>query len=114
MTLFTFFSFGNFNFYNKLIITLVDFELFPPPPGAPLTYFNDRGRGGGCLKEFFGSEILAKRDLFGSMKDTGFFLCHEKKEGFFWILYFLSVQINSIVTYCKHNLLLVWYYGIYF
>ena len=51
-------------------------------PGAPLTYFNDRGRGG--PSDFFGSEILAKSDFFGSMKDARIFLGREKNpEGFF-------------------------------
>ena len=35
---------------------------------APLTYFNDGGGGGGGSKDFFGSDILAKRDFFGSRK----------------------------------------------
>ena len=41
-------------------------------PGAPPTYFNDRtgGGGGGGPSDFFGSEILAKSDFFGSMKDA--------------------------------------------
>lgn len=35
-------------------------------PGAPLTYFNSWGKGGGGnLKDFFGSEISAKRDFLG-------------------------------------------------
>ena len=41
-------------------------------PGAPLTYFNDEGGGGG-LSDFFWSEILAKGDFFGSMKNAGIF-----------------------------------------
>ena len=36
-------------------------------PGAPLTYFNDGGGGGGP-KDFFGSDTLAKKDFFGSRK----------------------------------------------
>ena len=49
-------------------------------PGAPLTYFNDRGG----LSDFFGSEILAKSDFFGSMKDAGIFGgCKEKQWDFF-------------------------------
>ena len=36
--------------------------------------------GGGGLREFFGSEILAKSDFFGSIKDAGIFLGHEKKQ----------------------------------
>ena len=39
-------------------------------PGAPLTYFYD---GGGGPSDFFGSEILAKGDFFGSMKDATIF-----------------------------------------
>ena len=39
-------------------------------PGASFTYFND---GGGGPSDFFGSEILAKSDFVGSMKDTGIF-----------------------------------------
>ena len=39
-------------------------------------------------KGFFGSEVLAKRDFFGSMKDTGIFLGHEKNTGIFLVLYF--------------------------
>ena len=46
--------------------------------GAPLTYFND---GGGGPSDFCGSEILAKGDFFGSMKDAGNFLGREKKNG---------------------------------
>ena len=41
--------------------------------------------------DFFGSEILAQSDFFGSMKYAGIFLGRKKKkkkkkkEGFFWI-----------------------------
>ena len=42
--------------------------------------------GGGGPGEFFGSEILAKSDLFGPMKDAGIFLDREKnKRDFFWV-----------------------------
>ena len=52
-------------------------------PGAPLTYFNDGGGGGGS-SDFFGSEILAKSDLLGSMKDAGnFFWVANKNRGIF-------------------------------
>ena len=34
----------------------------------------------GGPSDFFGSEILAQSDLFGSMKDTGIFLGREKKQ----------------------------------
>ena len=49
-------------------------------PGAPLTYFNDGGGGGGGPGDFFGSEILAKSDFLGSMKDAGIFWVREKKQ----------------------------------
>ena len=45
-------------------------------PGAPLLYFYDGGGGG--PSDFFGSEILAKSDLFGSMKGAGI-------KGIFWV-----------------------------
>ena len=57
-------------------------------PGAPLTYFND---GGGGPKDFFGSDILAKRDFFGSMKDAGIFWGRENNAGIFLgIVFFIS------------------------
>ena len=34
----------------------------------------------GGSSDFFGSEILAKGDFFGSMKDAGIFLGRKKKE----------------------------------
>ena len=38
------------------------------------------GGGGGSPRDFFwGSEILAKSDLFGSIKDAGIFLGSRKK-----------------------------------
>ena len=58
-------------------------------PGAPLTYFNDGGGGGS--KDFFGSDILAKKDFFGSMKDAGIFLGGENNRGiFFGIVFYIS------------------------
>ena len=58
-------------------------------PGAPLTYFNDRGGGG--PKDFFGSDILAKKDFFGSMKDARIFLGRENNRGIFLgIVFFIS------------------------
>ena len=39
------------------------------------------------LSDFFGFEILAESDFFGSMKDTGIFLgLGEKKKGFYWVV----------------------------
>ena len=44
------------------------------------------GGGGESPSDFFGSEILAQSDFFGSMKDAGIFLGREKKpEGFLWV-----------------------------
>ena len=36
------------------------------------------------MTDFFGSEILAKSDFFGSMKDAGIFLGGDKKHRGFW------------------------------
>ena len=48
-------------------------------PGTPLTYFND----GGVRRIFFGSDILAKRDFFGSRKQHrdlfGYCIFHQLK-----------------------------------
>ena len=38
----------------------------------------------GGPSDFFGSEILAKGDFFGSMKDIGIFLGREKKTEVFF------------------------------
>ena len=47
--------------------------------------------GGGGPKDFFGSDILAKRDFFGSMKDAGIFLGRENNTGIFLgIVFFIS------------------------
>ena len=40
--------------------------------------------GGGGPSDFFGSEIVAKSDLFGSMKEAGIFWGHKKNRGIFW------------------------------
>ena len=59
------------------------------------------GGGGWEQKDIFGSEILAKKDFFGSMKDAGIFL----------ILYFSSAQINNNVStiYSWHGIFWVCY-----
>ena len=45
----------------------------------------------GGPKDFFGSDILAKRDFFGSMKDPGIFLGRENNTGIFLgIVFFIS------------------------
>ena len=59
-------------------------------PRAPLTYFDDGG-GGGVLKDFLGSDILAKRDFLGSMKDAGICLGRKNNTGIFLgIVFFIS------------------------
>ena len=46
---------------------------------------------GGGPNDFFGSDILAKRDFFGSMKDAGIFLGRENNRGIFLgIVFFIS------------------------
>ena len=54
------------------------------------------GEGGG-QKDYCGSEILAKRDFFGSMKSANILFGVTKKQGCFGV----SAQISTI-------LLLVW------
>ena len=46
--------------------------------------------GGGCPTDFFGFEILATRDFFGSMKDAEIFLDRGKKGFFGGIVLFIS------------------------
>ena len=63
--------------------------LKPPPPSQAQELQKIPGRiglmteGGGGPSDFFGSEILAKSDFFGSMKDVEIFLGRQKKQGFF-------------------------------
>ena len=57
------------------------------------------GGGGGrevSPREFFGSEILAKRDIFGFMKDTGICFGLLKKPDFFG--YGISHQLKPTIT----------------
>ena len=86
--------------YNYFAATSFGIYNFQNPKGAH-SHILLTGKGGG---HFFGSAILAKRDLFGSMKDAGTFGGHEKKQGYFWVLYFLSAQtninINAIYCWC--------------
>ena len=61
------------------------------------------GGGGGGPKDFFGSNILAKRDFFGSMKDAGIFLGRENNTTIvLGIVFFSSAQINNYISaiYC--------------
>ena len=63
----------------------------------------------GCPKDFCGSEILAKRDFLGSMKDAGIFMGLEKHmQGFSWVLYYSSAQINNNISaiYCLYGIFL--------
>ena len=49
------------------------------------------GGGVGVPKDFFGSDILAKRDFLGSMKDAGIFWGRENNRGIFLgIVFFIS------------------------
>ena len=58
---------------------------------GPLTYFTDRALGGGRgSKGYFWSELLAKRDFFGSMKEAGIFWGCKKTGIFFGIVLFVS------------------------
>ena len=52
----------------------------------------------GGPKDFFWSDILAKRDFFGSVKDAGIFRVAKTTEGFFWVLYFSSAQIKNNIS----------------
>ena len=68
-------------------------------PQGPHSHILMTGGGGGGTVQviFFGSEILAKSDFFGFMKDAEIFLGHEKRnrriflgckkrtKGFFWV-----------------------------
>ena len=65
---------------NASLRSSIEFRYFlrTRTPGAPLTYFNEGGGGG--PSDFFGSEILAKSDFFGSMKDAGTFLVRKKEQ----------------------------------
>ena len=55
-------------------------------PGAPLTYFNDQGEGGGGLSDTFGSGILVKSGFFWVYERRwDFFGSRKKTEGFYWV-----------------------------
>ena len=57
-------------------------------PGPPSHIFMT---GGGGLKDFLGSDISAKRDFLGSMKDAEIFLGRENNTGIFLgIVFFIS------------------------
>ena len=76
---------------NALIITFVtkltmSSNLFGSPTGPTQTHILLMGGP----KDFFGSEILTKRDFLGSMKDVGIFLGREKTGIFLGIVLFFS------------------------
>ena len=50
---------------------------------GPHSYILMTGGGGGGPSDFLGSEILAKSDFLGSMKNAEIFLGREKKTGIF-------------------------------
>ena len=52
--------------------------------------------GGGVRGIFLGSEILAKRDFLGSMKDVGIVMGHKKNTRSFWVSTFH--QFKSPIT----------------
>ena len=56
------------------------------------------GGGGGGPKDIFGSDILAERDFFGSMKDAGIFWGRENNTGFFFFGYCIFHQLKSTIT----------------
>ena len=59
-----------------LVLSLIVFNT-----QGPHSYILITGEGGGGgPSDFFGSEILAKSDFFGSMKHAEIFLDHEKKQ----------------------------------
>ena len=60
-------------------------------PGAPLTYFNDRG----VRRIFLGLTFWPKGIFLGLWKTPGFFWVAKTTEGFFWVLYFSSAQIKN-------------------
>ena len=63
---------------------------FGAHPGTPITYFNEG-------------------DFLGLWKTLGFFLGREKTQGFCWVLYFSSAQINNSISaiYCSWGLFVI-------
>ena len=53
------------------------------------------------LSDFFGPEILAKGDFFGSIKDSGILLgCEKKTEVFFWVA---KKELRDFLGYAKNS-----------
>ena len=62
-----------------------------PTPGAPLTYLLT-----GDSRDFFESEILAKREILGSTKGAGNSLVRKKNTGILFLVFYIPLaQINS-------------------
>ena len=60
----------------------------------------------GDPSDFFGSEILAKVDFLGSMKDTGISLGRKKKtEGFFGVA---KKELRDLFGYAKKVVIFFW------
>ena len=63
----------------------------PQGPNSHILMTGGGGGGGGGPKDFFGSDILAKRDFFGSMKDARIFWGRKNNTGIFLgIVFFIS------------------------
>ena len=60
-------------------------QLQKPGFPGPHSHIFLTGGGGGGPRDFVGSEILDKRDIFGSIKDVGIFWVAKKTQGFFWV-----------------------------
>ena len=65
--------------------------------GAPLTYFTMGGGGGRESEGLFVLEILAKRDFFGSVKDTDIFLGNKKHTRIFLGIVQVFHQLKSTI-----------------
>ena len=80
---------------NKAPILVLRFTAFP---GAPLTYFN----AGGVRRIFWGLTFWPKGIFLDLWKTPGLFWVAKTTQGFFWVLYFSSAQINNNISaiYC--------------
>ena len=74
---------------------------------GPHSHILMTGLGGGGAGNFFGSEILAKSDFFGFMKDARLFLGYKNKnEGFFGVVkkvlrfFFGGGYVKKVVIFC--------------
>ena len=65
---------------------------------GPHSHIILKEEGGGGPRNCFGSEILAKRGFWGSIKDAGDFLGREKKTGIFLDIVQVFHQLKSTIT----------------